>query len=44
MRGVFLRVLRKAYWLNLGRKLRTEERRVVGKGPGHRAEKGDFQV
>ena len=30
--------------LNLSRKLRTEERRVVGKNPGHGVEKGDFQV
>ena len=44
LRGVFLRVLRKAYWLNLGRKLRTKERRVVGKSLGHGAEKGNFQV
>ena len=43
--GVFLRVSEgKRYGLNCSRKLRTKERRVVGKSPGHRAEKGDFQV
>ena len=30
--------------LNWSRKLRTEERRVARKSPGHGAEKGDFQV
>ena len=34
----------KEYGLNDNRKLRTEERGVVGKSPGHEAEKGDFQV
>ena len=35
---------KKEYWWNGNRKLRTEERRVVGKSPGQGAEKGDFQV
>ena len=34
----------KEYWWNWSRKLRTEERRVTGKSPGHGAEKRDFQV
>ena len=34
----------KRVWVELSRKLRIEERRVVGESPGHGAEKGDFQV
>ena len=34
----------KEYGLNDNRKLRTEERGVAGKSPGHEAENGDFQV
>ena len=30
--------------LNWRRKLRTEERRVAGKSPGHGTKKEDFQV
>ena len=39
-----LGVFRKREGLNYSRQLRTEERRVARKSPGHGVEKGDFQV